>query len=100
MNYSCAYFKDDTKTLDEAQEDKLDHILAKLQLEEGMTLLDIGCGWGALLIRAAKKYKVKGCGITLSAEQEKGFSEKIKAEGLEDMLSVKIMVTETFQKVK
>ncbi len=91
MNYSCAYFKDDTKTLDEAQEDKLDHILAKLQLEEGMTLLDIGCGWGALLIRAAKKYKVKGCGITLSAEQEKGFSEKIKAEGLEDMLSVKIM---------
>ncbi len=91
MNYSCAYFKDETKTLDEAQEDKLDHILSKLQLEEGMTLLDIGCGWGALLIRAAKKYKIKGCGITLSAEQEKGFSEKIKAEGLEDLLTVKIM---------
>lgn len=91
MNYSCAYFKDETKTLDEAQEDKLDHILSKLQLKEGMTLLDIGCGWGALLIRAAKKYKIKGCGITLSAEQEKGFREKIEAEGLSDLLTVKIM---------
>ena len=91
MNYSCAYFKDENKTLDEAQEDKLDHILSKLQLKEGMTLLDIGCGWGALLIRAAKKYKIKGCGITLSSEQEKGFREKIEAEGLSDLLTVKIM---------
>ena len=91
MTYSCAYFKDDSKTLDEAQEDKLDHILSKLQLKEGMTLLDIGCGWGALLLRAAKKYRIKGCGITLSSEQERGFSEKIKAEGLEDLLTVKIM---------
>ena len=91
MNYSCAYFKDENTTLDEAQEDKLDHILSKLQLKEGMTLLDIGCGWGALLIRAAKKYKIKGCGITLSSEQEKGFREKIEAEGLSDLLTVKIM---------
>ena len=91
MNYSCAYFKDENKPLDEAQEDKLDHILSKLQLKEGMTLLDIGCGWGALLIRAAKKYKIKGCGITLSSEQEKGFREKIEAEGLSDLLTIKIM---------
>lgn len=91
MTYSCAYFKDGNEDLDKAQEDKVDHILDKLQIEEGMSLLDIGCGWGALLIRAAKKYKIKGLGITLSSEQAKGFSETIKKEGLEDLLSVEIM---------
>lgn len=91
MTYSCAYFKDETKTLDEAQNDKLEHILKKLQLQKGMTLLDIGCGWGSLLIKAAKEYGVKGFGITLSEEQVKGCNEKIKAEGLEDMVTVKIM---------
>jgi len=91
MTYSCAYFKDESKTLDEAQNDKLDHILKKLQLEKGMTLLDIGCGWGSMLIKAAKEYGVKGFGITLSEEQVKGCNEKIKAEGLEDMITVKAM---------
>lgn len=48
-----------------------------------MSLLDIGCGWGFLLIEAAKKYKIHGVGITLSEQQQKAFNERIKAEGLE-----------------
>ena len=54
---------------------KIHHTLKKLNLKEGESLLDIGCGWGTLLIEAAKKYKVKGLGITLSEEQYKKFSE-------------------------
>ncbi|MDO4556666.1 MAG: cyclopropane-fatty-acyl-phospholipid synthase family protein [Lachnospiraceae bacterium] len=91
MSYSCAYFKNETDTLYEAQLHKVEHILDKLQLEEGMTLLDIGCGWGFLLKHAAKKYGVKGTGITLSEEQYKQFSEDIKREGLSDKLQVKLM---------
>lgn len=91
MSYSCAYFKNDTDTLYQAQVQKVDHILGKLHLEKGMTLLDIGCGWGFLLKRAAEKYGVKGVGITLSKEQYQKFSEDIKREGLTEKLEVKIM---------
>lgn len=91
MSYSCAYFKNDTDTLYQAQVQKVDHILEKLHLEKGMTLLDIGCGWGFLLKRAAEKYGVKGVGITLSKEQYQKFSEDIKREGLTEKLEVKIM---------
>lgn len=91
MSYSCAYFKDDDNTLEEAQMNKIDYILKKLNLKEGMSLLDIGCGWGTLLIDAAKKYKVKGLGITLSSEQYKKCIERIKEENLEDYLEVRIM---------
>ena len=69
MSYSCAYFKNEDDTLYQAQVNKVDYILHKLCLKEGMSLLDIGCGWGFLLIEAAKKYKIKGTGITLSHEQ-------------------------------
>lgn len=54
MNYSCAYFRHDDDTLFQAQLNKTDYILRKLRLNEGMSLLDIGCGWGFLLIEAAK----------------------------------------------
>lgn len=91
MSYSCAYFKKNDDTLEEAQMNKINYILKKLNLKEGMSLLDIGCGWGTLLIEAAKQYKVRGLGITLSSEQYKRFSEKIKEENLEDYLEVKIM---------
>jgi cyclopropane-fatty-acyl-phospholipid synthase len=91
MSYSCGYFKEDNNTLYEAQMNKINHILDKLHLEEGMTLLDIGCGWGALLIEAAKKYGVKGTGITLSQEQHAKFKERIEKEGLTQLLDVKIM---------
>ncbi len=91
MSYSCAYFKKPTDTLFQAQMNKIHHILSKLNLKEGMTLLDIGCGWGFLLIEAAKKYKVHGVGITLSEEQAKKFQERIQSEHLEDYLEVKLL---------
>lgn len=91
MSYSCAYFKDEKDSLYEAQCNKVERILEKLNLEEGMSLCDIGCGWGFLLIRAAKKYKVHGVGITLSTEQAEKFKERIREEKLEDYLSVELM---------
>ncbi|MDB5165640.1 MAG: SAM-dependent methyltransferase [Candidatus Saccharibacteria bacterium] len=69
MTYSCAYFKKSTDTLEQAQAQKVEHILHKLNLKKGMSLLDIGSGWGTLLIAAAQKYGVMGLGITLSSEQ-------------------------------
>jgi cyclopropane-fatty-acyl-phospholipid synthase len=69
QTYSCAYFERDDMTLEEAQRAKVDLSLAKLRLEPGMTLLDIGCGWGATLKRAVEKYDVNVVGLTLSANQ-------------------------------
>ena len=91
MSYSCGYFKNAGDTLYQAQVNKVDYILKKLYLKEGMTLLDIGCGWGYLLIEAAKKYKIHGTGITLSREQYAEFQRRIEKEGLEDYLTVELM---------
>lgn len=91
LSYSCAYFKTEDDSLYDAQVNKVHHILKKLNLKEGMNLLDIGCGWGYLLIEAAKKYKVHGVGITLSIEQAEKFKERIKEEHLEDYLEVWVM---------
>lgn len=57
--YSCAYFKSEDESLHQAQLNKIDHLLNKLELKENETLLDIGCGWGCLLISAAKNIKLK-----------------------------------------
>ena len=88
--YSCAYFKD-TADLASAQVNKLELIADKLELQEGDRLLDIGCGWGFLLIEAAKKYHIKGTGITLSKEQHREFRERIEKEGLQDYLTAELM---------
>lgn len=98
LSYSCAYFKDPNDTLKQAQINKVAYILEKLYLKEGMTLLDIGCGWGFLLIEAAKKYKVKGMGITLSKQQYEEFQNRIAEERLEDYLSVELMDYRDLQK--
>src|SRR6267154_853493 len=66
MVYSCAYFRSENDSLELAQEQKLDHILDKLLLQPGERFLDIGCGWGALVLRAAKKYGARATGVTLS----------------------------------
>lgn len=91
MSYSCGYFCHDDDTLLQAQENKVDYILKKLYLQEGMTLLDIGCGWGYLLIEAAKKYGVKGYGCTLSHEQWEMGQERIKALGLEGQVQIDLL---------
>lgn len=88
MTYSCAYFKEDGYTLEKAQEEKLNHILKKLYIQPGNTLLDIGCGWGELIIKAAKEYGAKAYGITLSKEQYNKVKERIKNEGLEGKVDV------------
>jgi len=86
MAYSCAYFKSESDSLEAAQRQKIDHILGKLQLSEGMTLLDIGSGWGNLLITAAKDYCVKGLGVTLSEEQLKHSQAAAKKAGVDELV--------------
>ena len=91
LSYSCAYFKDDSMTLEQAQKAKVDRTLDKLYLKPGMSLLDIGCGWGYLLIEAAKKYGVKGYGCTLSKEQWKMGQERIEKLGLQDQVTIDLI---------
>src|SRR5438128_3488448 len=73
--YSCAYFERDDMTLEEAQMAKADLALGKLHLEPGMTLLDVGCGWGSTMMRAIEKYDVNVIGLTLSRNQA-GYAQK------------------------
>lgn len=91
MSYSCGYFQSEHDSLYTAQYNKVQRILEKLWLQPGMSLCDIGCGWGFLLIEAAKKYKIHGVGITLSLEQKKKFEERIRQEQLQDYLTVELM---------
>lgn len=90
MVYSCGYFERGTESLDEAQTAKLDHVCRKLRLHEGERMLDIGCGWGALVIHAAKHYGVRATGITLSTEQAAFASERIAREGLSDRVTIEL----------
>ena len=78
MQYTCAYFYKDDLTLDEAQYAKMELIAKKLKLEEGLTILDIGCGFGSLANHLATKYKVNVVGVTLSKEQIKLHEEHFK----------------------
>ncbi|MFZ3101821.1 MAG: cyclopropane-fatty-acyl-phospholipid synthase family protein [Desulfitobacteriaceae bacterium] len=91
MTYSCAYFKSPEDSLLQAQKNKVDHILLKLNLHPGQTLLDIGCGWGELILAVAKTYQVKALGITLSIEQYSRVLERIENEGLQDLVEVQLL---------
>lgn len=88
MSYSCAYFKNADDTLYQAQIQKIDHTLKKLNLQSGERLLDIGSGWGWLILKAAEQYGVHALGITLSEEQFKATKERITKMGLEDLVDV------------
>jgi cyclopropane-fatty-acyl-phospholipid synthase len=90
MVYSCAYYRADTDSIDEAQRAKLDLICRKLRLRPGHRLLDVGCGWGALIIHAAQHYGVTALGITLSDAQATLARERIAAAGLADRCRVEI----------
>jgi cyclopropane-fatty-acyl-phospholipid synthase len=83
MTYSCAYFRKPTDTLEQAQQQKIDHSLRKLRLHPNETLLDIGSGWGSLVLRASEQYGAQTYGITLSEEQYKACCDAVNARGLE-----------------
>jgi cyclopropane-fatty-acyl-phospholipid synthase len=90
MVYSCGYFTDLGATLDEAQEAKLEHICRKLRLSPGEKMLDVGCGWGGLIMHAAERFGVNALGITLSYEQAALARERIKEKGLESRCTVEV----------
>ncbi len=91
MVYSCAYFELSGQSLEEAQCNKLDHICRKLRLQPGERLLDIGCGWGALICWAAEHYGVTAHGITLSQNQYHHVQQTIRSRSLEGRVSVELL---------
>ncbi len=102
--YSCAYYDDGVDALEDAQTAKLDHTLRKLRLRAGERLLDIGCGWGALVIRAAERFGAHVLGITLSRTQYDEGNRRIAAAGLEDRARIELrdyrdLGTEVFDKI-
>jgi cyclopropane-fatty-acyl-phospholipid synthase len=90
MQYSCAYYDDGVETLDGAQSAKMDYVLRKVRLREGERLLDIGCGWGGLIIRAAQKFGAQALGVTLSRAQHDEAQRRIQAAGLQDRVRVEL----------
>ena len=86
--YSCAYFKTPDRTLEEAQSDKYEHICRKLQLKPGERMVDLGCGWGGLLIHAARYHDITGIGATLSQPQAEFANARIRDLGLEKRIQV------------
>lgn len=91
MTYSCAYFEKPDDTLKQAQINKVHHILKKLNPQPGKTLVDIGCGWGTLMLTAAQEYHLKVTGITLSEEQYEYVVQKIKDLKLTNCAEVKLV---------
>ncbi|MBT1165989.1 class I SAM-dependent methyltransferase [Bifidobacterium simiarum] len=90
MTYTCAVFENESMSLEDAQANKLRLILDKLGLKPGQRLLDIGCGWGSMVITAARR-GIKALGVTLSKEQAAYAQEWIRREGLEDLAEVRVM---------
>ena len=88
LQYTCGYFKTPEDSIDLAQDQKREHVCRKLRLKPGQTLLDIGCGWGGLLIYAAQHFDITGVGVTLSKEQAEEANRRITAAGLQDRIHV------------
>lgn len=89
--YSCAFFHGENSTLDDAQIAKVDLILSKARISKGDHILDIGCGWGELAIRAASKYGCQVTGITLSKEQLSLASKRVQAAGVKDRINLELI---------
>ena len=90
MVYSCAYFENGDETLAQAQRKKIDHILTKIDLRPGHTLLDIGCGWGALVIRAAQRHGARCVGITLSENQARHARAQVERAGVGHLVEIRL----------
>jgi len=92
MAYSCGYWTSDVPgyTVAEAQQDKLDLVCRKLGLRPGMRLLDVGCGWGSMIIHAARNFGVSATGVTISARQREHIRGRIADEGLEGLVEVRL----------
>jgi cyclopropane-fatty-acyl-phospholipid synthase len=90
MVYSCAYFENGDEDLATAQTKKIDHILNKIGLRPGQTLLDIGCGWGALVIRAAQRHGARCIGVTLSERQTELARERVARAGLQGQVEIRL----------
>ena len=88
MVYSCAYFLNSDETLEDAQRRKLDLVCRKLQLSPGQRLLDVGCGWGALVIHAARHYDVEAVGVTVSPQQAEEARRRAREAGMEERVSI------------
>lgn len=89
--YSCAYFKNADDSLDQAQANKLDHICRKLALKPGERFLDIGCGWGGLILWAAENFAVSAVGITISQNQFDYVNQYVRSHGLANKVEVRLM---------
>jgi cyclopropane-fatty-acyl-phospholipid synthase len=90
MVYSCAYFENGDESLEQAQIKKIDHILKKIALQPGQRLLDIGCGWGALVIRAAQQFGAHCVGVTLSEQQYLYAKNKVEQAGLSHLIEIRL----------
>jgi cyclopropane-fatty-acyl-phospholipid synthase len=90
MAYSCGYHSSPDQPLEAAQLDKLSLVCRKLGLEPGMTLLDVGCGWGSLSLHAAEHFGARVTGITIAAEQKRFIDARIRERGLEDRVTIKL----------
>lgn len=90
MAYSSAYFEHADQSLHDAQTAKLDRVCRKLDLQPGQRLLDVGCGWGSMVLHAAQQYGVHATGITLSAQQRDFITERIARLGLTDRVEVRL----------
>ena len=90
MGYTCGYYEREDMNLEESQNAKFDLALGKLDLKPGMTLLDIGCGWGALVLRAAQRFGARCVGVTLSQNQFDLATERVRAAGLQDRVEIRL----------
>lgn len=88
--YSCAYYENPSTTLEDAQEAKLDLVCRKLGLQPGMRLLDVGCGWGSLVLHAAETYGVQAVGVTISGEQAELARRRVDAAGLGEQVEIRL----------
>ena len=89
MMYTCAYWKPGTRTVEEAQRNKIDHVCSKIRLKPGESVVDIGCGFGGFMFRAAERHQVRVCGVNTTTEQVEWLRGEIQQRGLSERLEAR-----------